>query len=170
MKMHECEEFLESLKQAGIDIFKESEVRERLAEVRRWRATAAGAACCSRAGMARLTRKKSSAPSANSSFRNKPRRCLPPASRPISKKNPKEAQGSRLSYSLFNIDKLSKADPGNCDAVPFNYESVSEQTASWPRCNMYSCKAELCFLPANQQTTSHASIQPLVDQFDDLVL
>ena len=31
------EEFLESLKQAGIDIVKESEVRERLAEVRRWR-------------------------------------------------------------------------------------------------------------------------------------
>jgi hypothetical protein len=31
------EEFLESLKQAGIDIIRESEVRERLAEVRRWR-------------------------------------------------------------------------------------------------------------------------------------
>lgn len=31
------EEFLESLKQAGIDIIKESEVRERLAEVLRWR-------------------------------------------------------------------------------------------------------------------------------------
>jgi len=31
------EEFLESLKQAGIDIVRESEVRERLAEVRRWR-------------------------------------------------------------------------------------------------------------------------------------
>jgi len=31
------EEFLESLKQAGIDIVNESQVRERLAEVRRWR-------------------------------------------------------------------------------------------------------------------------------------
>jgi len=31
------EEFLEALKQAGIDIIKEGEVRERLAEVRRWR-------------------------------------------------------------------------------------------------------------------------------------
>ena len=31
------EEFLESLKQAGIDIIKEGEVRERLSEVRRWR-------------------------------------------------------------------------------------------------------------------------------------
>ena len=31
------EEFLESLKQAGIDIINEREVRERLAEVRRWR-------------------------------------------------------------------------------------------------------------------------------------
>lgn len=31
------EDFLESLKQAGIDIVRESEVRERLAEVRRWR-------------------------------------------------------------------------------------------------------------------------------------
>ena len=31
------EEFLESLKKAGIDIIKESEVRERLSEVRRWR-------------------------------------------------------------------------------------------------------------------------------------
>jgi hypothetical protein len=31
------EEFLESLKQDGIEIIKESEVRERLAEVRRWR-------------------------------------------------------------------------------------------------------------------------------------
>lgn len=31
------EDFLESLKQAGIDIVNESEVRERLGEVRRWR-------------------------------------------------------------------------------------------------------------------------------------
>lgn len=31
------EDFLESLKQAGVDIVKENEVRERLAEVRRWR-------------------------------------------------------------------------------------------------------------------------------------
>jgi hypothetical protein len=31
------EAFLESLKQAGIEIVKEGEVRERLAEVRRWR-------------------------------------------------------------------------------------------------------------------------------------
>jgi len=31
------EEFLESLKQAGIDIVNEREVRERLAEVSRWR-------------------------------------------------------------------------------------------------------------------------------------
>ena len=31
------EEFLESLKQAGIEIINESQVRERLAEVRRWR-------------------------------------------------------------------------------------------------------------------------------------
>jgi hypothetical protein len=31
------DEFLESLKQAGIEIIRESEVRERLAEVRRWR-------------------------------------------------------------------------------------------------------------------------------------
>jgi len=31
------EEFLESLKHAGIDIINEREVRERLAEVRRWR-------------------------------------------------------------------------------------------------------------------------------------
>ena len=31
------EEFLESLKHGGVDIIKESEVRERLAEVRRWR-------------------------------------------------------------------------------------------------------------------------------------
>ena len=31
------EEFLDSLKQAGIEIVKESEVRERLAEVQRWR-------------------------------------------------------------------------------------------------------------------------------------
>jgi len=31
------EDFLESLKQAGIDIINESAVRERLAEVRRWR-------------------------------------------------------------------------------------------------------------------------------------
>lgn len=31
------EEFLESLKQAGIEIVKENEVRERLAEVQRWR-------------------------------------------------------------------------------------------------------------------------------------
>lgn len=31
------EEFLESLKKAGIEIIKESEVRERLAEVQRWR-------------------------------------------------------------------------------------------------------------------------------------
>ena len=31
------EEFLESLKQAGIEIVKEGEVRERLAEVQRWR-------------------------------------------------------------------------------------------------------------------------------------
>ena len=31
------EEFLDSLKQAGVEIVKENEVRERLAEVRRWR-------------------------------------------------------------------------------------------------------------------------------------
>lgn len=31
------DEFLDSLKQAGIDIVNEREVRERLAEVRRWR-------------------------------------------------------------------------------------------------------------------------------------
>ncbi len=31
------EEFLDSLKKAGIEIIKESEVRERLAEVQRWR-------------------------------------------------------------------------------------------------------------------------------------
>lgn len=31
------EEFLEALKQAGIEIVREGEVRERLAEVRRWR-------------------------------------------------------------------------------------------------------------------------------------
>lgn len=31
------EEFLDSLKQAGIDIVRENEVRERLAEVQRWR-------------------------------------------------------------------------------------------------------------------------------------
>ena len=39
------EEFLESLKQAGIDIIRESEVRERLAEVRRWREAFTTLAC-----------------------------------------------------------------------------------------------------------------------------
>lgn len=39
------EEFLESLKQAGIDIIRESEVRERLAEVQRWRDAFTTLAC-----------------------------------------------------------------------------------------------------------------------------
>ena len=39
------EDFLESLKQAGIDIIRENELRERLAEVQRWRDAFATLAC-----------------------------------------------------------------------------------------------------------------------------
>ncbi len=51
------EEFLESLKQAGIDIVNESEVRERLGEVRRWRdAFGTIARCSDQFGVAFKTR------------------------------------------------------------------------------------------------------------------